>query len=81
MNIIDEFKFQKCVCNGCRDQVMLCLHISNIINITFKSIDYHYIVIDFTKSNPVHLLENSVLNDSRYKMYINYDSGYKMYIK
>ena len=49
------FKFQKSVCDGCQDLLMLCLNISDITVITVTGI----IVVLFI----IHLLENSALDD------------------
>ena len=44
---------------------MLCLDFSNIANITVKGVDY-YCIIHISKSEAIHLLENSVLDDCGY---------------
>ena len=46
------FKFQDHVCNGCHDLSMFCINISDIAIIS--------------KSEAIHLLENSILEDRRY---------------
>ena len=45
---------------------MLCLNISDIANITVKSVDYRCIMYNITKSEATYLLENSVLEDRGY---------------
>ena len=61
------FKFQKSACNSCHDLLMLCLNIVNISNITMKGAEYYYCIIyDFSKSDAIHLLENSVLDNHGY---------------
>ena len=35
-----RFKFQDYVCNGCHDLTTLCLNISDIVIITFKTVGY-----------------------------------------
>ena len=61
-----RFKFQKSVCNGCHDLLMLCLNISDITIITFKGVDYRCIIHDISKSDAIHLSGNYVLDDSGY---------------
>ena len=62
------FKFQDHVCNDCHDLTMLCRNISNIAIITVKNIDYHCIIsfYNINKSEAIHLLENSVVQDRAY---------------
>ena len=53
---------------------MLCLKISDTANVTVKGVDYCYIIHDIRKSETIHLLENSVLEDRSciyIKMHIN----------
>ena len=53
---------------------MLCLKISDTANVTVKGVDYCYIIHDIRKSETIHLLENSVLEDRSYiyiMMHIN----------
>ena len=57
--LIMGFKFQKSVCYGCHDLLMMSLNISNITIITVKGANYH----DISKSDAIHLLENSVLHN------------------
>ena len=60
------FKFQNSVCNGCHDLTKLYLNISNIAIITVRGVDYCGIIHDNRKSEAIHLLENSVLDDLGY---------------
>ena len=46
--------------------VMLCLNLSDIAIITVKGVDYCCIIYHFSKSEAIHLLENSVLDDRGY---------------
>ena len=65
------FKFQYSVCNGCHDPVVLCPTISDVAIFTVKGVDYRSIIHN-SKSETIHLLENSVLKImSIYKMHIN----------
>ena len=70
------FKLQRPIWNGCHVLPMLCLNTSNITIkniINFKGIDYRCIIHDISKSDAVHLLEDSVLDDFGYtysKMHI-----------
>ena len=43
-----------------------CYLFSDIAIITVKEIDYHCIIHDVSKSEAIHLLENSVLDDRGY---------------
>ena len=61
----DRFKCQDHVCNECHD-LMLCLNISNNAIITIKSVDYHCILNDISKSKAINLLQNSKLDDCGY---------------
>ena len=47
--------------------LMMCHNISNIASITVEGIDYRFIIHDISKSEALHLLKNSVLDDSGYK--------------
>ena len=60
------FKFQDHVCNGCHDLSMFCISISDIAIITAKNVDYCCIMYNISKSEAIHLLENSILEDRRY---------------
>ena len=43
-----------------------CYLFSDIAIITVKEVDYHCIIHDVSKSEAIHLLENSVLDDRGY---------------
>ena len=57
------FKFQKSVCNGCNDLLMLSLDISGITIFTVKGIDYYCIISGISKSDPIYWLQNYVSDD------------------
>ena len=57
------FHFQKIVCNGCHDLLMMSPDIDNIKIIFAKGIDDAYIIYGVGKYNAIHLLENPTLND------------------
>ena len=57
------FKFQDPVCNSCHDLAIFCLDISNVVVITGKSVDYCWIIHNFSNFEAISLLENSVLED------------------
>ena len=59
-----RFEFLDCVCNGCHDLTMLCLNISNIINV--KGVDYCCIIHYISKCKAIHLLENYFLDGRGY---------------
>ena len=56
----------KIVCNGCHDLMISCLTLRNIAIITVTGVDYRCIVHDISKSEAVHILEKSVLDDHGY---------------
>ena len=62
----NELKCQDSVCNGCHNLMMLCLNLSDIAVTTVKGVDYCWIIHDISKSEAIHLLENSVLDDRGY---------------
>ena len=51
------------ICHGCHDLTMLCLNITDIATATVKDIDDSFIVHDISKSEAIHLLENTVLEN------------------
>ena len=57
------FKFQNFVCNVCHDLTMLRLNLSDIAIIIVKSVYCCCIIHGISKTNVIHLLENSVLDD------------------
>ena len=60
------FKFQHFICNGCNNLTLLSVNISDIAIITIKSVSYCCIIHDISKSGPINLLKNSVLEDRGY---------------
>ena len=67
-----RFKFQYIVSNGCHDLAMLSINISDIaiiviiiiiiiIIITIEDVDYHSIIHNISKSEPINLSKNSHL--------------------
>ena len=46
--------------------VMIRVNISDIAIVAVKEVDYRCIIYDIIKSEVIHLLENSVLDDRRY---------------
>ena len=64
--LINGFKFQDSICNGCHDLTMLNLNIRDIAIITVKNLDYLCIIYNISKSEAINLLENSVLEDRGY---------------
>ena len=59
------FKFKDSVCNGCHDLV-ICHNISDITIVNVKGVDYGFIILDINKCEPVHLLDNSVVDGHEY---------------
>ena len=53
------FKFQDSICN-------VYHHLSDIVTITVKNVDYYCIIHNIIKSDTIHLLETSVLDDWGY---------------
>ena len=68
-----NFEFQNFVCNGCHDLTMFCLNFGDVSIISTQNVDYCSIIHDISKSDAIHLLENSLLDDRGYiyKMHIN----------
>ena len=59
--------FQDSACSGCHDLTMLSVNnTSNIAIITIKNADYRCIIHNISKSEPINLLENSVLEHCGY---------------
>ena len=56
----------KILCNGCHNLAILYLNINNITIITVKGVDYRCTIHDISKSEAIHLLESSVLDDYGY---------------
>ena len=61
------FKFQNFVCNDCHDLTMLSLKFSDISITTVKGVDYRCTIHNISKSDAIHLFENSVFDDCGYK--------------
>ena len=59
-------KFQDNVCSSCHDLTMLNVNISNIAVITVKNVDFYCIILNISKSEAIHLVENSVLEKRGY---------------
>ena len=62
----DGFKFQNSVRNVYLGLMMLCFNLSNIAIITVKGADDRFVIHDIGKSEAIHLLEISVLEDCTY---------------
>ena len=43
------FKFQDHICNQCHNLTMLCLYVSDIVNITVKNVYYRCIMYSISK--------------------------------
>ena len=61
-----EFKFLHSICNSCHDLTMLSPNLSGIAVITVKGVDYRCIIQDISKSEAIHLLENSEIDYHRH---------------
>ena len=61
-------KFQNSVCNGCHDLTILCLNLSDFAIITVKNVDYRCIFYGNSKSEAIHLLKSSMLDDRGYNV-------------
>ena len=57
----------KCAYKIVGKKMRFCLNNSNIAIITVKGFHYHSVIHDISKSEALHLLKNSVLDDSGYK--------------
>ena len=60
------FKFQDYVCNGCHDLKILFLNLSVTAIITVKNVLYRCVIHGVSKSEKIHLLKNSALDDRGY---------------
>ena len=52
------FKFQRDVCNGCHDLLMLSMNLSDIAVLNIKCADYHSIINRITVSEAIILIQN-----------------------
>ena len=52
-------KYQDSVCNGCHDQLMPCVNVSDTVIISIKEVHYRCIIHSISKSEAIPLLENS----------------------
>ena len=59
-------KFRNSVCNVCHDLTMLCPNLSDIAIITVTGVNFCFIIHGIIKSEAIHLLENSVLENCGY---------------
>ena len=50
---------------------MLSVNISDIAIITIKGVNYRWVIWDICKSEAIHLLENSVIDDREHTKKIN----------
>ena len=60
------FKFGKSVFNDYHDLLMMTPYINNIAIIAVKGDSYLCIIHDVSKSDAIHLLENSMLDDREF---------------
>ena len=63
---IHGLKFLNSICNVCHDLTMLCPNLSDIAIITVAGVDFCFIIHGISKSETIHLLENSVLENCGY---------------
>ena len=59
-------KFQDPACNGCHDLTIMFPNFSDIAIATAKNVDFRCVIHNISKSDAIHLLKNSVLDDRRY---------------
>ena len=50
------FKFQRNVCNGCHDSLMMSMNLSDITILNIKSADYRCIISRTSKIEPINLM-------------------------
>ena len=50
------FKFQRNVCNGCHDSLMMSMNLSDITILNIKSADYRCIISRTSKIEPINLI-------------------------
>ena len=57
------FKFQKNVCNGGHDVLMMSINLSDITVTNIKSVDYRCIITRISKSETINLMQNTDLSE------------------
>ena len=60
------FRFQRSVCKGVRDLLMVSPDINNIAIITAKGVDYRGIIYHVIKFDAILISEKSMLDDRRF---------------
>ena len=63
--IVCYYRFQDSVCNSYHDLTMLYFNLSDVAIITVKNMGYCCIIYNINKSNEIHLLQGSVLDNRR----------------
>ena len=63
MDVMDGFKYQPYVCNGCHDFSMCVQNLSNVSIVTVQNIDYRVYIANIDKKATIYLLNSSILSD------------------
>ena len=53
--------FQKTVCNGCHDILLMSIDISSIVTLNIQDAYYRFVIFGITKSEVINLLRNTNL--------------------
>ena len=53
--------FQKTVCNGCHDILLMSIDISSIVILNIQDVYYRFVIFGITKSEVINLLRNTNL--------------------
>lgn len=53
--------FQKTVCNGCHDILLMSIDISSIVTLNIQDAYYRFVIFGITKSEDINLLRNTNL--------------------
>ena len=53
--------FQKTVCNGCHDLLLMSIDISSIVTLNIQDAYYRFVIFGITKSEVINLLRNTNL--------------------
>ena len=71
--ILDKWlKFQRYVCNGCHDVLMMSVNINSIAIFNIYGLNYHCTVNGISKSKTINLLKNADLSEKKWNI-IKYD--------
>ena len=55
--------FQPKVCNGCHDELMMSVNLSNIAILNINGADYRYIISGISRSDAINVMQNIDLTE------------------